>query len=306
VGYFAFYETEDGVASGTVVSKGGSQFVSGGNVFATTISAGGVQLIAGGGGVGTVLDGGSATVQLSATVTGTVINSGGQQFVVASATASGTMVNAGGQELVGLSATDSATTVNASGLETVASGGVAYGVTIAGGTLDVASGGTVSGGVSFAAGAGTLEIDSTVLPTAVISGFAAGDAIDLTALTYDPNATVTVATSGIVTISADGAQYSLNIAGVPAGDTSFSLSADTGTGTILRTSDTMAFIRPTSGGSESAALPAMSDVVTNASSGTMVVPGYASTATQPAAWSAALVQTASGGVERALLSHTVT
>jgi hypothetical protein len=49
---------------------------------------------------------------------------------------------------------------------------------VSGGTVVLETGAVVSGGIAFA-GAGTLEIFGTTMPLGTISGFVAGDTIDL-------------------------------------------------------------------------------------------------------------------------------
>ena len=93
----------------------------------------------------------------------------------------------------------------------------------------------LSSGVTFIGSGGQLLIDTTTMPTAVISGFTAGDTIHLAKVAYSSSNTVSVKTAGVVTISAGGNAYNLNIAGAAVGATNFSLSsATTGTGTVLK------------------------------------------------------------------------
>jgi hypothetical protein len=68
--------------------------------------------------------------------------------------------------------------VQSGGFVNAASGGIVSGVTISGGTVLLSAGAVVSGGIAFASG-GTLEILGTQMPSATISGFSAGDTIDL-------------------------------------------------------------------------------------------------------------------------------
>ena len=83
------------------------------------------------------------------------------------------------------------------------------------------SGGSSPPNVYFAGSGGEFTIDSPSMPTAIISGFAAGDKIKLAAVTYASSDTVSVKTAGVVTISAGGKAYNLNIAGAKAGETDF-------------------------------------------------------------------------------------
>jgi hypothetical protein len=139
--------------------------------------------------------------------------------------------------------------ISAGGVGTVVAGGTASASTIAGGTLGIVSGG-LGAAVTFTDSGGDLAISSLVMPTATISGFAAGDDVTLTALTYSSTYTTKVATAGVVTISASGHSYSLNISGAAVGETNFTLSSATGGGTELGLSGAlgaavrMNFVRP--------------------------------------------------------------
>ncbi len=88
------------------------------------------------------------------------------------------------------------------------------------------------------------------------------------------------------------------------GEAGFILAKDSGSGTVLTFSAVapdMAFLRPALGGTESAAVPAMTEVVTTKLE---AAPKFATTATRVAGWSESLVKLASGGgVERLVVSH---
>ena len=131
-------------------------------------------------------------------------------------------VISGGSEYVFSGGTAYGTTVSNGGYEYITSGGVESGGKIASGVLEIANGGGVSGGVTFTGSGGELMIDSTAMPTAVISGFAPGDSIKLAAVAYDSATdSVGVLSAGVVTVTADGATYDLNIAGAYVGETNF-------------------------------------------------------------------------------------
>jgi autotransporter passenger strand-loop-strand repeat protein len=189
-------------------------------------SGGEEDVLEGGTASGTTLSsGGSQYVNFGGTASGTIVDGGGYQEVDSGGTASGTAV--GNNGYVYLFGTASGTTVSSGGNEYVASGGVESGGTIAGGTLEIASGGLVSGSVSFSGSGGELLVDSTTMPTAIISGFAPGDKIKLANVTYNSATdSVSVLTPGVVTISAGGTTYDLNIAGAYVGETDFSISGD--------------------------------------------------------------------------------
>jgi hypothetical protein len=63
------------------------------------------------------------------------------------------------------------------------------------------------------------------MPTNVISGFVAGDTIQLAGVTYVSGATVTVASAGVVSIKDGSNTYNLNIAGATVGETDFQFSS---------------------------------------------------------------------------------
>jgi hypothetical protein len=91
------------------------------------------------------------------------------------------------------------------------------------------------------------------MPTAIISGFAAGDHVNLAALTYSKTYTAAVKTAGVVTISAGAKTYALHIAGATVGETNFTLGSASGGGTLLGISGTlgaaakMDFLAPSGG-----------------------------------------------------------
>ena len=132
----------------------------------------------------------------------------------------------------------------------------------------------------FSGNGGAFIVDSNVMPSAVISGFIAGDAIKLTAVPYATSDTVSVNKPGVVTVSAGGASYNLNIAGATVGETDFVF----GSGSVLtRTgSAQMMFIAPQQAEKVPAgglALPALAEVTAGA------LPSHALVAAcQPAAF----------------------
>jgi autotransporter passenger strand-loop-strand repeat protein len=67
------------------------------------------------------------------------------------------------------------------GSQVVSSGGTISNAIIKGGTVALETGAVVGGGIAFA-GAGTLDIFDTTMPTGTISGFVAGDTIDLVSI----------------------------------------------------------------------------------------------------------------------------
>jgi hypothetical protein len=115
--------------------------------------------------------------------------------------------------------------------ELVSKGATETGNSIAGGTLELLSGAKEVGPIGFAGtSGGTLILGGTVLPSAIITGFEAGDVIKLENIAYVAGASV-VAGNGMVTIDDGGRHFSLNIAGVVTGETGFTF----GPGSVLTT-----------------------------------------------------------------------
>jgi T5SS/PEP-CTERM-associated repeat protein/autotransporter passenger strand-loop-strand repeat protein len=215
---------------GTVDSGGSLNIDSGASASGVTVEDGGTQYVAPGGTANdTILtDPGTQIVAAGATVTATV--DGGLQEVYG--TALDTTIENSGQENVEDGGTASSSQIEATSTETVLSGGTTTDTVIAGGTLDVQSGGIVSGGVEFETTGGILQIDGAGLPVAptlaiggVISGFTAGDTIDLTAIAYGAPNSVGLNGADELQINEGGATYDLQFAGDYTGQT-FSLSAD--------------------------------------------------------------------------------
>ncbi len=157
--------------------------------------------------------------------------------------------------------TATATTIDSGGYEQIHGGGTAAATTIAGGTLELEIGAKVTGGISFsAAKGGKLTIDSVTMPAATISGFISGDTIALAGVAYNKTDTVAVAKAGVVTITAPGKAYNLNIAGATVGETDFHF----GTGSILTRSAApakMQFLTPAAAATASS-LPALDTIKT--------------------------------------------
>jgi autotransporter passenger strand-loop-strand repeat protein len=221
-------------AGGVLRSKGGTLInpvASGGDILdgpgdpttGAEIYSGGVLIVeTGGEAQDTTVNSGGTLVEAGGTVAGTQ-NSGGT--VVSAA-----LVIVGPKGVISTGSSTSSYSVTSGVTEYVFAGGTADATTIAaGGLLDLA-GGTATGGIFFSGGGGTLEIDD-VTPTAVISGFVAGDVIDLTGVAFVSGGSATLGGDDVLTVTEGGTNIQLNFDGSVTGD-NFSVYADAaGTGT---------------------------------------------------------------------------
>ncbi len=251
-----------GEAVSTTVNGSGQMVVSGGVAFDTLVTSGGSVFVSNGAIYDTVVDGSNASDVISAGAAySTTVNSGGTEFVLAGAVYDAT-VNGGGVQAVSGGAAYS-TTVDASGIQAVSggntfatvvsSGGAEYvtaGTALAtvldpGGALVVLPGGVASapvidtmaalalsdgavveGGIAFAGVSALLEIGGTAMPTVPIAGFVKTDLIDLTDIAPGSGAAVSIdSATDVLTVSAGGALYTLDLAGDYAGAT-FAVSSD--------------------------------------------------------------------------------
>ena len=150
----------------------------------------------------------------------------------------------------------------------------------AGGTLEIMAASSVEP-VTFAAAGGTLQLDRSASYSGAVTGFASGDKIDLTDLTYSSSETdVWNSANNTLTISNGTQTATINLASTYVqGD--FALSPDSGTGTEVvlpasgATQDT--WIGSSSGGSWSTGgnwsieVPTSSDQAVIAISGTVAI-----------------------------------
>ena len=236
------------VTSNAVVSDGGAEIVfNGGSAIGTQVQTGGMLIVAPGGnatgesGGGAVVSSGVVALQEGGAailnpVSGTVLGANAVEYVLTSGVAQGAVLNGAEQYLMAGVASDTVvnsgaaqvvsggtaydTVVNCGGTETVEAAypfgggeGVAYDTTIAGGTLVLAFGGAISGGVSFSGSGGVLDISgATLTADTAITGFAAGDAIDLESVQFTSGTSVSL--SGAVLSIADGGNgVSLDLTG---------------------------------------------------------------------------------------------
>ncbi len=233
-----------GSAAGLTIASGGSLTVSGGSASGTMVAGGGTVVVSSGSTTATVLSAGAASERVlsGGTASGTSVAAGAQQFVAGGLT-TGTVVLSGGVQSVGAggalndlvsaggTVTDNAvlgfTEADGSAIRfagTLSGGGALdqYGpgtltlagtlsafsgaISIYGGTLELASGGAAGAApISFGSGSlGVLQADADA-PGNVISGFVAGDTIDLAGLAFPADGLTVSATGDTVTVlKADG------------------------------------------------------------------------------------------------------
>ena len=166
----------------------------------------------------TVASGALLLVDAGGTVTADTILVGGNAEI--SGIASADVI--AGSETVATGGTVTAETVT-SGTLVLNNGADAGNITLTGGTLELASGATLGGALALG-NAATLVLEGTTAPVAVISGFVAGDVIDITAMTT--GATLTSGTSGgntIETVTSGGVSESFTFAGTSYGSGYFVL-----------------------------------------------------------------------------------
>jgi len=172
-----------GIESGGTVQRGGTEALYAGGTLAGETFSSGAVLIASGLAVGA-----GQTLSLAPFTTATIIGETGG--------AASRAVSAVSTTLVG-------------GSETVFTGGTAVSTTIGSGGLLALDGGTATGAIKFSGSGGTLGISGTAAPGATISGFAAGDTIDLKS--FASGATLSAGTTTLK-ISHGGSSLTLNFA----------------------------------------------------------------------------------------------
>ena len=211
-----------GAATGTTVDSSGIQFINGTSAVAsgTIINDGGTQTINFGSAVATTINNGGFEDDNGTTIS-TMISSGGQETVESGGTASATIVGNGGSASLDGSAVGMVVSsgiaqlagsvvgliVEAGGSATIY--GSATGVTISGGFFDIGfgSGSLGSGPVTFAGQGGVLQDENTTIPTNVISGFTAGDWIDLAGVGFASNGTVQLTSGNLLQVVESGTTY---------------------------------------------------------------------------------------------------
>ncbi len=240
-GSASFIDNQDG---SEIVYSGGQatdDYVTGYN--GLTVSSGGTA-------TGDIVTYGAEYVSAGGSADGAAINAGGEQNVYSGASTTNTTLNSG-TENVSAGGLAVSTTVNSGGTEYVLSNGSATSTQIVGGAVVLDAGSVVSGGISFTGTKGGVVISSTVMPSAVFSGFGTGDTIDLANVSYNTNDKVKVKSTGLVAITTSTQTFTLNIAGATVGETDFSVNDYNGSVELERNapgaaaaSAKMNFLRP--------------------------------------------------------------
>jgi hypothetical protein len=219
-----------------------------------------------------VTSGGVALADYGGKITSTTIEAHGAGQAFSGGIMYHNVVDKNADLYVGYGGTAVTTTIKKGGMESVNGGGITSNTVIDGGTLDLVNSGGVTGTLKFKGKGGVLEVDQTEIPTTVISGFKAGDKVELLDAASGIG-TVTVTKANVVTISADGMTYKLNIAGAKVGATNFHFSGYA----LTETTKKMAIQRPAEPARNTAAAHAVPDL---AAAG-----GYQAMAAAPAAHS---------------------
>ena len=219
-----------GLDSAAKVSSGAIEFVfSGGATRSATIDNGGLfGLFGGTANWTTISSGGTVSVFSGGLDSAALISVGGAEVVASGGIVSGATLS-GGVLTLSFGGAATSTRIGNTAEEVVTSGGTIGFTTIDGGTLTLHSGALISGGVVFASG-GILRISDTAVPSnLVVSGFAAGDVIDLAAAPFSSNGTAS--TSGnVLTVSVGGQTYNISFSTTLPGS-NFALLPDDGSGT---------------------------------------------------------------------------
>jgi autotransporter passenger strand-loop-strand repeat protein len=241
-----------------------------------------------------VMSDGFLVAQYGGKVTSATIEASGAASVLSGGVMFDTVVDKKAALYVVYGGTAISTTIKNGGLEQVYGGGITSNTVIDGGTLALTNSGGITGTLKFNGKDGVLEVDQTEIPTTVISGFKAGDKVELLDAASGIG-TVTVTKANVVTISAGGVTYKLNIAGAKVGETNFKFSGFA----LTETGSKMAIQRPAETPAAGQALPEL-----------LAAGGHQAIAATPApsiAWSASaapyaapsheLIRVAHGGIQ---------
>jgi autotransporter passenger strand-loop-strand repeat protein len=221
------------------VNNGGLQFVEGvGAASGTTVSSGAIQTVSGIAN-GTTVNGGTENVY--GTDSGAMINAGGTQYVYGSSlnvevakgglqivhgNAAGTTVDKGGvQDVIG-----TASNTKVSGMEAVFAGGLASGTTVAADGLEtIASGGVAVDTTVAAGGDEVISLGGTATDTLLLSG----GTIDVRFLGYASGGSAGLHSgTDLLTVSIGGQTYTQQLTGSYTGE-AFHLAPDGSGGTDI-------------------------------------------------------------------------
>ena len=227
-----------GSAIATDLSGGALELQGGGTASALVVDSGGSADEFGSAFATIVNNGGAETIQSGGVASSTTVSGGGVEIVSAGGTASGTLLLAGSALTSGISLRGGSEISGHVGILSIAAEQLVYGTAIStiidGGTVVLEIGGSLGSSAITFAGSGTLQILGSATPANVISGFAPGDLIDLPAVAYDSNGTLTLLSGNTLALSAGGKVYDFDFdpAQSFAGE-QFGFAADSGGGTEI-------------------------------------------------------------------------
>jgi autotransporter passenger strand-loop-strand repeat protein len=192
----------EGLAVSTTIVAGGSITVDFGSASASVISSGCLKVVGANGGFGndvsaTVLTGGTLIVSQGGAASAPTISNGGA-LIVDGGQVTGNILNDGTLTLLGGGVFP--TTISGSGALVLAGGGVYE--------LPAAA------NVTFSGIGNLLEIDSAAPFSSsgdVISGFGRNEAIELVGVAFNSASTISLTTSNVLVISANGSSYSFHL-----------------------------------------------------------------------------------------------
>ncbi|MCC8960436.1 hypothetical protein H8B02_45680, partial [Bradyrhizobium sp. Pear77] len=226
-----------GSAAFVGVSSGGIFNVSGTVLSRVGVYAGGVENVFSGGvvngavGSGTAVSGGTVNVFSGGALDHLTVSSGGVLNIASGATAHDIAVSSGGAlNLAGT--TTSNVFVFAGGSEIVSSGGSAGAVTISGGVVELEAG-SLASGIAFSGSGGQLKIDGTSLAGTTVSGLVLGDSIDLAGLSFVSGGSASLLPGNVLHVTEGTSSFDVQLDQTPG--VRFSVSADSGTGTLVTT-----------------------------------------------------------------------
>ncbi|SEC02388.1 hypothetical protein [Bradyrhizobium erythrophlei] len=220
------------------VSSGGIFNVGGTVLSNVSVFAGGIENVLSGGvvtgvtGSGTGISGGTVNVSSGGAIDHTTVISGGVLNIKSGATAHNVAVSSGGALNVA-GAVTSNVAVFAGGNEIVSSGGSTGPVTISGGVVELQAGSVANGGITFSGSGGQLKIDGSSLAGTTISSLVLGDSIDLAGLNFASGGSATLQAGNILHVTEGASSFDLQLDAIPG--VRFSVSADSGTGTLVTT-----------------------------------------------------------------------